>query len=219
MSQENSPDMIIDTEHKTESVVSEDVLQNLQHQSHYVSKIMRHLGIAPDHDITASMETQEQSSTLLVSYRRQLEELEEYVSLLKRGLNRWCLSVLVWEFALLALMVMVLAGGSFAFGFVPDDVYLQFWLHEAINRPVLVVMSVVVLAIIWIAIHVSLRQWQAQSVVRYLQGEVGDGRLSAAFLKNTSLWHSIFRPEPVGWSWSNRRRIHKFQETIAQAES
>lgn len=219
MSQENSPDATIKVEPKTDAVVSEDILESLKHQSHHLSKIMRRLGIVLDYEKSSPNDEPENDRQLIASYRRQLDELEEYVTLLRRGLNRWCLSVLVWEFALLALVVMTVAAASFIFGFVPDDTSVQFWLQEAMNRPILAAMSVVVLAIIWTSIHISLRRRQAQMVVSYLQTQAGDGRLSAAFLKNTTFWHSIFRPEPIGWSWSNRKRIHKFQETLVQVES
>lgn len=218
MNQENIPDTTIDVELKTDATVPNEILESLKHQSRCVSKIMQRLGIIPDYEKTSPMQGEDHDRQLVANYRRELDELEEYVSLLKRGLNRWCLSVLVWEFALLALLIMVVAGASFAFGFVPDDVSVQFWIEEAMKRPVLVVMSIVALAILWISIHISLRHWQAQSVVSYLRAQVGDGRLSAAFLKNTTLWHSIFRPEPVGWSWLNRRRIRRLKETLLQAE-
>jgi len=218
MSQENSLDATIEVEAKTDFVVSEDILESLKLQSRYLNKIMQRLGIVPDHEASSSKDEPENDRQLVASYRRQLDELEEYVTLLRRGLNRWCLSVLVWEFALLALIVMTVAAAGFVFGFVPDDASVQFWLQEAMNRPILAAMSVVVLAIIWTSIHISLRHRQAQLVVRYLQTQVGNGRLSAAFLKNTTFWHSIFRPEPIGWSWANRRRIHKFQEMLVQVE-
>ena len=57
------------------------------------------------------------------------------------------------------------------------------------------------------------RSWSARSVLRALRRSAEHPqvkeRLAQAFRKNTRFWHSLFRPQPVGWNWLARKRLQR----------
>lgn len=210
MNQQDVPDTEI--EQTPGEVLSDDIRTILEQQDSYVQHVMRRLGIAYKSNVYKKGD-----EGLLKHCRTQMNDLYEYVSLLKRGLNRWCLSVLIWEFFIFLIIGGAVLGVSFMAGYWSLESPFQPWLQLALERPALLVLSLLVFIIVWIFIHSGLRQQQARSVVTYLAHHIGDDRLSKAFLKNTTFWHSIFRPEPVGWSWLCRRRAEKFKQAIEDA--
>lgn len=61
-------------------------------------------------------------------------------------------------------------------------------------------------------VHGYARYAAARRVVawmaKHISNDVQRVHLQGAFAKNVRPWHSIFRPEPVGWSRRTRRRLH-----------
>jgi hypothetical protein len=65
-------------------------------------------------------------------------------------------------------------------------------------------------------IHILSRKWSAATQVKHIRladiPEDKKASLISAFKKNTRIWHSVFRPEPVGWSNRTKKRLKRLLE-------
>lgn len=82
------------------------------------------------------------------------------------------------------------------------------------NEPVWRWVALGVVGFLGLYTHVTIRKWSARAVIARLRRDTTDLReqdllenFIAAFRKNTSLWHSIFRKHPVGWGKRAQQRL------------
>lgn len=144
---------------------------------------------------------------------------EVQIPRLKQLQLRWLRGTL-WRNAIMWILIL---GGML--GFTIKAGYwdgLQFsapWQDMILGSQNRMIVSGVVLFIIILLVHTVARRWAAGSILRHLHHSATSDdeyeTLSRAFRKNTRWWHSVFRPNPVGWS----RRVHrKLHAIIAAAD-
>ena len=133
----------------------------------------------------------------------------ELVPQLQRLRNNWMLDVIVIEFVILCLLALVVGGithiqglwnlSNMSFSVTP-------FLYE---RPIFSLVAGLLLFFSFIWMHFSLRYFVASQFVRKLNKEETEFDLASAFLKNTRIQHSIFRPDIIGWNWLSRKCLLK----------
>ena len=133
----------------------------------------------------------------------------ELVPQLQRLRNNWMLDVIVIEFVILCLLALVVGGithiqglwnlSNMSFSVTP-------FLYE---RPIFSLVAGLLLFFSFIWMHFSLRYFVASQFVRKLNREETEFDLASAFLKNTRIQHSIFRPDIIGWNWLSRKCLLK----------
>lgn len=133
----------------------------------------------------------------------------ELVPQLQRLRNNWMLDVIVIEFVILCLLALVVGGithiqglwnlSNISFSVTP-------FLYE---RPIFSLVAGLLLFFSFIWMHFSLRYFVASQFVRKLNKEETEFDLASAFLKNTRIQHSIFRPDIIGWNWLSRKCLLK----------
>ncbi|GMR16086.1 MAG: hypothetical protein BMS9Abin31_0391 [Gammaproteobacteria bacterium] len=135
----------------------------------------------------------------------------EIVPQLQRLRNNWMIEVILIEFVVLGLVGLAIAGVTHVLGLWSlsnISFSVQPFLYE---RPVFSLLTVFVLFISFFAMHFSTRGFVAGQIVRKLNKENSEFDLASAFLKNTRVQHSIFRPDIIGWGWINRKRLQMSQ--------
>lgn len=149
------------------------------------------------------------SDTILQS-SNQLEH--ELIPQLQRLRNNWMLEVIIIEFVILGLFALLVGGithiqGLWSLSSMFNMSFsVQPFLYE---RPIfsLVAGLLVFIGIIWM--HFSIRDYVSGQLVRKLNKEETEFDLASAFLKNTRIQHSIFRPDIIGWNWLSRKCLLK----------
>lgn len=146
------------------------------------------------------METISQSSN-------QLEH--ELIPLLQKWRNSWMLEVILIEFVLLGLFTLIIAGITHVQGFWSlsnINISIQPFLYE---RPVFSLVTGIIIFISFFVMHFSIRNFVAVQLALKLQKESSEFDFANAFLKNTRMQHSIFRPDIIGWNWLSRKCLLK----------
>lgn len=137
----------------------------------------------------------------------QLEK--ELVPQLQKSRNMWMLEVILIEFVLLTLLTVVIAGVTYMQGLWSwpiASISIQPLFYE---RPAFSLIMGALLLISLVMIHFRIRNFVAKQMVKKLSKESSEFDLAGAFLKNTRIQHSIFRPDIIGWSWLSRKCLLK----------
>ena len=138
------------------------------------------------------------------------EQLEnELVPQLQKWRNKWMLQVILIEFVFLVLLAFVVAGITNSLGLWSlsnISVSFQTFFYE---RPVFSLLAGILSLLSFVVIHFRIRNFVARQLVKTISKEESEFNLAGAFLKNTAIQHSIFRPDIVGWNWLSRKCLMK----------
>ena len=139
-----------------------------------------------------------------------LNQLEnELVPQLQKWRNNWMFEVILIEFVFLSLLTLAVAGVTHLQGLwnlSNISFSVQPFLYE---RPIFSLLAGTLLFVSFIWIHFNIRHFVAVQFVRKLNKEASEFDLAGAFLKNTRIQHSIFRPDIIGWNWLSRKCLLK----------
>ena len=138
------------------------------------------------------------------------DQLEnELIPQLQKVRNNWMIKVILIEFVFLGLLSLAIAGITHVQGLWSlsnFSISLQPFLYE---RPAFSLIIGVLLLISFIMLHFNIRDFVAGQLVRKLNKESSEFDLAGAFIKNTRIQHSIFRPDIIGWGWLSRKCLLK----------
>lgn len=139
-----------------------------------------------------------------------LNQLEnELVPQLQKWRNNWMFEVILIEFVFLSLLTLAVAGVTHLQG-LWDLSNISFSVQPFLyERPIFSLLAGTLLFVSFIWIHFNIRHFVAAQFVRKLNKEASEFDLAGAFLKNTRIQHSIFRPDIIGWNWLSRKCLLK----------
>jgi hypothetical protein len=141
--------------------------------------------------------------------------IEETVPRVKDLVNRWAKGVLWRDTVAIGLLALALVGlGVWIGGDAVND-SLSWIGAQAWAMATAVVACVAAVGFL----HYWARSSAARSVLKYIARTASTpferDSLSGAFAKNSGVWHSIFRSDPVGWGRRTQRRLHAI---VAEAD-
>lgn len=138
----------------------------------------------------------------------------ELVPQLQKWRNNWMIEVILIEFIFLSLLGLVVAGITHMQGlWNMSNISISFqpFLYE---RPVFSLIMLVISFICLVRLHFNIRSFVANQFAKKLNKKSSEFDLAGAFLKNTRIQHSIFRPDIIGWGWLNRKcMFNKIQQS------
>ncbi|VAW99796.1 hypothetical protein MNBD_GAMMA22-2933 [hydrothermal vent metagenome] len=140
------------------------------------------------------------------------DQVEQQIYNLKKMMTSRCLNIIFWEFTVILIIIIALLASSYFAGYWVSGQFSASWLPELLSRPILITVSALLFVGGFVVLHYSLRSFFANRIAKNYQAEDTAFTLTRAFLKNSKFTHSIFRPEPVGLHWLNRKRIQKAHE-------
>ena len=143
------------------------------------------------------------------------DRLDQHVRWVMSAMNRWCLTVLGWEIVLLALAAGLVVGIAALLGNGQPLPVLQGWWQTLLARPISLAVYVILLLAVGFIIHFRLRRHVAASIAARLD-MVHPFDTQKAFLKNTRIWRSIFRPWPKGWASRAERKLKEVRRELAE---
>lgn len=130
--------------------------------------------------------------------------------------NKWMFEVMFLDFLMISIFTLIVAGVAYIQGvwrFSEIHFPLQAFLYE---RPIFSLIVVSLLFFSFVFLHFVVRKYVARHIIRLLGKENSEFDFIAAFLKNTRIQHSIFRPDIAGLSRWNKRCLLKFVNNTAQ---
>ncbi|TCK18526.1 dynamin family protein [Thiogranum longum] len=167
-----------------------------------------------DQDLSEILNRVEQVSVerayrIVGALEKRVREIEDYyVPHIRKLIVRWRRQVLIRDAGWLLLVGLAVVGSRF----LPQDMksMLDNSVQQVMTEPTMMLGAGTLLVIIALFLHFRARRSAAASVIDSIQRRyVGEECecLKRAFKRNTGVLHSIFSPDPVGWSRRNRRTL------------
>lgn len=119
------------------------------------------------------------------------------------AIARWKKQVLIADAVVFAVLAIAWISLKIQFGFGEDSTV---WTLISIAIPLLIAGTV----------HFLMREKLALRIAGQLSEEAPYGNLSAAFIKSTKFWRSIFLSSPAGWGGRARRRLDSIRDATDQ---
>ena len=167
--------------------------------------------VLPQLEQSENISLQEITETVSLSSSQLKNEL---IPRLQKLRNSWMLEVILIEFVLLSLLSLLIAGTTHMQGLWGEanaSISIQPFLYE---RPVFSFITGTLFLMSFIVIHFKIRHFVATQLAKSLHKESSEFDLAGAFLKNTRIQHSIFRPDIIGWGWLSRKCLLKNSNTV-----
>ncbi|MBO0614107.1 MAG: hypothetical protein RL122_220 [Pseudomonadota bacterium] len=139
------------------------------------------------------------------SQANQIEQ--QAIPRLREALQRWKKQVLIADVLAFGLLGIVLLAMSIEFGYWEGLLFNPPWLASLAGNIWATGAVMAMLAVLIISLHFLIRNRLAKRVAASLSRAESFGNLSAAFLKSTPFWRSIFQATPAGWGRKTRRRL------------
>lgn len=138
---------------------------------------------------------------------------EKQIPTLRSLISRWRTGVYWRNILFWILITIILLGSSIALGHWQGIHYRGPWLNWLTEAPYRIGLLVIVFFAVMLIVHSFARRSALVSVLRYIDRTFSDqherDNYRRAIEKNTRWWRSIFRPEPVGWSKTSKRKLDK----------
>lgn len=128
---------------------------------------------------------------------------------IKEALHRWSRNVIKTDAILFALLVALFFALSYYANYWVDGSFKPFWLDSFLNSSVIQAITAGVVFVLLFVINFKVRRFFANRIAKKLPTENGPGNISAAFLKSTRPFRSLFLSIPSGWGIRSRRVIEK----------
>ena len=130
---------------------------------------------------------------------------QQVVDKIQKVRDRWMYKVLFIDMAALVLLVTVIMLALFWSGMSINDLQVVAALQQ---RPVFFGLSITLSLVLVYVVHLFVRRRVIENILEKNQGLLLPGMsLSRALKMNARSRHSIFRPEPVGWNFFQRKRL------------
>lgn len=134
---------------------------------------------------------------------------QQLIPSLQQARNKWMLQIIGVELLLVMFLGALLAGITYLNGLWPVA-SVSFSVTDILyQRPLFTGLILGLLIISALALHFYLRNYFAIKVAGALAEESSEFDLAGAFLRNTRIRHSVFRPDIVGLGWSGRKCLAK----------
>ena len=133
----------------------------------------------------------------------------ELIPQLQKWRNKWMFEVMFIEFLFLSLLIFTIAGLTYLQGsWTMSNMNISFqpFIYE---RPVFSFVTGILVIICYLLMHFSIRNFSAYRLAEKLNKESSEFDFAKAFLKNTRIQHSIFRPDIIGWNWMTKKCLDK----------
>lgn len=151
----------------------------------------------------------ERAYRIVGSLEKRVREIEDYyVPHIRKLIARWRRLVLVRDAGWIVLAGLIVAGSRF----LPPAMRstLDSSIQQLVASPVMTTGAVVLLVFVALFLHFRARRSAVDRVMEHIEqrfmGEEAES-LKRAFKRNSGMLHSIFSPDPVGWTRRSRRTL------------
>lgn len=137
---------------------------------------------------------------------------EQVVLQIQKYRDKWMRKVLLWDLFVLALVVLAVGGGlTWAGAGFDKQIYFEF----IQQRPIFFALMIASGVIFLVGLHFVIRRVVLNSMLEKMEDKLPPGMsLLKALSRNARNRHSIFRPDPVGWNFRQRKRLQSIIDKI-----
>ncbi len=155
----------------------------------------------------------ERAYRVVATMESRVNQIEQQaVPQLRTALQRWQRQVLLSDVLIMGGLIIALLTLTIELGYWQGLLFNPPWLNSVQGSPLLTLILIVVVGGLGIGLHFMMRTIVANRIAKKLSTQEPYGNLSAAFLKNTQFWRSIWRTRPMGWGERTRRRLNGIRD-------
>ena len=139
---------------------------------------------------------------------------EKVISQIQQYRDSWMKQVLVWDVIVFALLLVAAFGGMYLSGVTISMEALTGFIQQ---RPLF--SSLITLSAIGavIGLHFIVRHLVLKRMLDKIENKLLPGMsMAGALRRNARFQHSIFRPDPVGWNFSQRKRLRTVTDKLTE---
>lgn len=170
-----------------------------------------------DHHKQSLDATSKEQLSKLVGYLDELSNTfdERIIQPIQKHRDRWMKKVIMWDvLALVAFAVMITAvlflSGKLNSASVSELIQ---------QRPIFFSLMTLATVTAFISLHFSIRRSVLKNMIDSIEEKLPLGMsLKKSLTRNARIRHSIFRPNPVGWGFSQRLRLQSISDKALELE-
>ena len=171
-----------------------------------------------DHHKESLDATSKEQLAKLVGYLDELSNTfdERVIQPIQKHRDRWMKKVILWDVLVLAIFSVTITAVFFLSGNKLNAESISDLIQQ---RPVFFSVVTVSAAITFISIHFFIRRSVINTILVSLEEKLPTGMsLKKSLIRNARVWHSIFRPSPVGWGFYQRLRLQSLSDKAIELE-
>lgn len=171
-----------------------------------------------DHHKQSLDATSKEQLSKLVGYLDELSNTfdERIIQPIQKHRDRWMKKVIMWDvlalvaFAVTITAVFLLSGNKLTSASVSELIQ---------QRPIFFSLMTIAAVTAFISLHFSIRRSVINNMIDSIEEKLPLGMsLKKSLTRNARIRHSIFRPNPVGWGFSQRQRLQSISDTALELE-
>lgn len=139
---------------------------------------------------------------------------EQVVLQIQQYRDKWMRKVLVWDLLIFGLLVLAISGGLYWSGVeFNSETYLGLIQQRPFSSILMAVLGIGLL----VGFHFVIRRVVINNMLEKMENKLPPGMsLLKALIRNTRIRHSIFRPDPVGWNFRQRKRLKTITDKLVE---
>lgn len=162
--------------------------------------------------------TSKEQLVKLVGYLDELSNTfdERVIQPIQKHRDRWMTKVIIWDILVLAIFVVAITAVLLLSGTKLNSESINVLIQQ---RPIFFSLAAVSGMLSFISIHFFIRRSVINTMLESLDEKLPTGMsLKKSLKRNARIWHSIFRPNPVGWGFSQRLRLQSLSDKAVELE-
>lgn len=154
----------------------------------------------------------------LVGYLDELSNTfdERVIQPIQNQRDHWMKKVILWDSLVAVVFAVIIAAALFLSGIKLSNASVIELIQQ---RPVFFSLAAISGVVAFIGLHFYIRRSVINSMIDNMEEKLPLGMsLKKALTRNARIRHSIFRPTPVGWGFSQRIRLQSISDNALELE-
>ena len=171
-----------------------------------------------DHHKQSLDATSKEQLAKLVGYLDELSNTfdERVIQPIQKHRDRWMKKVIMWDILVLVIFAVTITAALFLSGNHLSSASISELIQQ---RPLFFSLAAITGVFAFISMHFLIRRSVINTILVSLEEKLPTGMsLKKSLIRNARVWHSIFRPSPVGWGFSQRLRLQSLSDKAIELE-
>jgi len=171
-----------------------------------------------DHHKQSLDKTSKEQLVKLVGYLDELSNTfdERVIQPIQNHRDRWMKKVILWDSMVIVVFAVIIATALFLSGIKLSSTSVLELIQQ---RPIFFSLAAMASIVAFISLHFFIRRSVIKSILNSLEEKLPMGMsLKKALIRNIRIRHSIFRPNPAGWSSFQRHRLQSISNKALELE-
>ena len=171
-----------------------------------------------DHNKQSLDNASKEQLAKLVGYLDELSNTfdERVIQPIQKYRDQWMKKVILWDVLVIVVLFVALTAALFFSGVSLNSVSVTELIYQ---RPIFFSLTAIAGVVMLVILHLYIRYSVTSILLKTIEEKLPMGMsLKKSLIRNMRLRHSIFRPNPVGWTFFQKRRLRKISDKSLELE-